>query len=807
MSNEAPELVVSHYRVLRVLGAGGMGEVYEGFDETLKRRVAMKAIRPGKRLEAEAKARFLREARILSQLDHPNICRVYDYIEDDGRDWLVLELVEGRTLRDAIVTGASVDPLLIASQIAAVLAATHAAGVVHRDMKPSNVMITPAGDAKVLDFGLSGPADADAVPRAPRAQRVAGPDEATADLTSFQSQDGAVIGTLAYMSPEQGLGEAATPASDMYSYGRVIEELFSGRLLYGPQEPTVGPRVEQQVSPDIAALITKLTDAAPSHRPTADAVVERLQWIAEAPRRRRRRLAVAAVLLIALAGAVKYTWDLSRERAAAVAARDEANRRREQAEDLIGFMVGDLRTRLTAVGRLEILDEVGKKALTYFQSVPADSLTGEELFRRSQTMHQLGQVRQARADLAGAMAAYEESLALAKAVVAREPGNAEWQLGLSASHFYVGDTKRRRGDLDGALVHFGAYQEIAKALVARDPANLDWKLELSYAHTNIASLLLGKGQLVEARDLLELTRDLKREVAAARPDDVTIQLSLATNHQQLGTLLQRLGEGEEAAASFERELVLYQQLRDRHPQNAQVLARLPRAHMFLGQARRALGDEDPALAEFQAAASASRALVAHDPANADWQRELAVSEVSVGRLLLDRGQVREALAKFQLARTLLTPLSDRSRDHAQWRRNVAQVHFSMADALAAQRQFAPALRESDAALAIMDGLSAANPKDQANARELALLLNLRGEIMQAHGRSAQARAAWTRSAELLAPLAQQSADYTLIDPYVRVMVFLGRRAEARTAFDRLAALGYKNRRFLEFWNQSITPTP
>jgi serine/threonine protein kinase len=808
-ANELPGQVVSHYRLVRVLGAGGMGEVYEGFDETLKRRVAMKAIRSGKRLEAEAKARFLREARILSQLDHPNICRVYDYIEDGDRDWLILELIEGQTLRDAIVAGAALDPLLIATQIAAVLAATHAAGVVHRDMKPGNVMITPAGDVKVLDFGLSGPADVhETVP--PARLGAAGPSAAPevppgrigapgSDLSSFQSQAGAVIGTLAYMSPEQGRGELATPASDMYSYGRVIEELFSGRLQYGPAEPSAEPRVEQQLPSAVAALVARLTDAAPSHRPTADAVVERLKWIAAAPRRRRRQLALAALVLLALGGAAKYTWDLSQ-------ARDEANRRREQAEDLIGFMVGDLRTRLTAVGRLEILDEVGKQALAYFQSVPADSLTGEELFRRSQTMHQLGQVRQARGDLAGAMTAYEESLTLAKAVARREPGNAEWQLGLGSSHFYVGEIKRRRGDLDGALENFGAYREIARALVARDPGNIEWKLELSYAHTNIATLLLGKGQLEAARGLLELTRDLKREVAAAKPADVAIQLSLATNHRQLGTVLQRLGDAEGAAASFERELALDRELRDKHPQNAQVLPRVPNARIFLGQARRALGHEDAALAEFQTAATESRALVKHDPANADWQRDLAVSELSVGRLLLDRGQIVDALARFRLARTILTPLLDRSRDHTQLQRNLAQVHFSMADALAALRQHERALRESDEALTIIDSLSNANPTDQTTAREHAMLLNLRGEILQAVGQPALARDAWTHSAKLLAPLASQT-DYTMIDPYVRALVLLGRRAEAQVAFDRLTSLGYKNRRFLEFWKQSTAIDP
>ena len=173
----------------------------------------------------------------------------------------------------------------------------------------------------------------------------------------------------------------------------------------------------------LAALVRRLTSLAPAQRPTAIETAERLRWIADAPRRLRRNLLVAALVLATVAGAAKYTIDLARERNAAVLARDEADQRRGQAEKLIGFMVGDLRQKLTAVGRLEVLDAVGQQALTYFASVPAGTLTDEELFRRSQALHQLGQIRQARADMPGALKAYEDSLAEAegRATQSRQP--------------------------------------------------------------------------------------------------------------------------------------------------------------------------------------------------------------------------------------------------------------------------------------------------------------------------------------------------------------------------------------------------
>ena len=233
-----------------------------------------------------------------------------------------------------------------------------------------------------------------------------------------------------------------------------------------------------------------------------------------------------------------------------LAARDEADQRRGQAESLISFMVGDLRTKLAAVGRLEILDDVGKQALAYFASVPADALSDEELYRRSQALHQLGQVRQARADLAGALKAYEDSLAQAQEVVRRNPDNADWQLGLGTSHFYVGELKMRRGELDDALTHFEAYKDIAERLVARDPSRFEWKLEQSYGHSNVAAIHSRKGNLAAARDELQRTMALQPELATQKPDDLTLQSSRANIHNRLGIVQEGLGDLSGAAASF-----------------------------------------------------------------------------------------------------------------------------------------------------------------------------------------------------------------------------------------------------------------
>jgi serine/threonine protein kinase len=395
---------ISHYQLLEPLGQGGMGEVYSGFDETLKRRVALKAIRAEHRLSAQARTRFLREAQILSQLDHPQICRIFDYVEGPDADYLVLEFIEGRSLRSAIRNGLDRSfTLRIAEQIVAVLAVAHAAGVVHRDLKPENVMVTAAGDVKVLDFGLArsgdsvnagqeasaaigdashpvsaGRATADAMVRLQAdstAAEMATMPPSAQDI--IMTEHGRVLGTLAYMSPEQARGEPASAASDMYSFGLLLQELLSGEPPYAPglsRLELLTAATEAQTRPvkgvgaDLTALIERLKSPAPTRRPTAVEAAERLRWIRDKPKRRLRALGAAAIVLLLAGGGVKYTLDLDRERTV-------AEQRRDQAEGLIGFMVSDLREKLEPIGRLDILDGVGEKALAYFAAVPEAELS------------------------------------------------------------------------------------------------------------------------------------------------------------------------------------------------------------------------------------------------------------------------------------------------------------------------------------------------------------------------------------------------------------------------------------------------
>jgi serine/threonine protein kinase/tetratricopeptide (TPR) repeat protein len=234
---------VGPYRVDALLGAGGMGEVYRGWDTRLRRAVALKFLAREFLGDAAAIERFEREARAASALGHPNICTVYDIGETDSRPFIAMEYLEGHNLR-AKLAGAGLDPqeaLAYALQIAQGLAAAHQKGIVHRDLKPENLWVTPEGHIKILDFGLA------KVPETP-----AKPEAAT----PLSSEPGGVMGTVGYMSPEQVRGQPLDHRTDIFSFGAILHEMITGaRAFRGDSTIDTLIAILNTEPPDLAAPI------------------------------------------------------------------------------------------------------------------------------------------------------------------------------------------------------------------------------------------------------------------------------------------------------------------------------------------------------------------------------------------------------------------------------------------------------------------------------------------------------------------------------------------------------------------------
>jgi len=248
---------ISHYRITGKLGSGGMGIVYEAEDVRLPRKVALKFLPEESADDPDAERRFQREADTIAQLNHPNICTIYEIDRADGRAFIAMECVEGINLktymaRNQLSTGAIVE---IALQIAAALGSAHAKGIVHRDIKPGNIVVNPEGQVKVLDFGLA------------RRFKTADTDELGLEGSTMP---GRPMGTANYMAPERILQLPLDPRSDLFSLGVVIFEMATGRLPFAGASPseTVANVLDKEPVP--------LTSLAPQHPKGLEEVVRRL---------------------------------------------------------------------------------------------------------------------------------------------------------------------------------------------------------------------------------------------------------------------------------------------------------------------------------------------------------------------------------------------------------------------------------------------------------------------------------------------------------------------------------------------------
>lgn len=312
----AADQVLDHYRIEEKAGEGTFGEVWRGVDIRLDRKVALKVMRARTDEDAEAWGRLLEEARLASALNHPGICSTLDVGEEDGVGYIAMEYVEGRPLSDVVRAGPIPPALAVAygAEMAAALAHAHGRGIIHRDLKASNVKITPEGHVKLLDFGLARRLDAPAL------------ETLTQSRESLASLGGAA-GTLCYMAPELLRGKQATTKSDLWSLGAMLFEILSGRLPFQGQTPFElsmaimvedAPPLPPGLPEPLRRLVRKCLEKDPAARPAdaeeIQAALEDVKTVLAGARRedagRRNRFRVAAASLAAmviLAGS-SFAW-------------------------------------------------------------------------------------------------------------------------------------------------------------------------------------------------------------------------------------------------------------------------------------------------------------------------------------------------------------------------------------------------------------------------------------------------------------------------------------------------------------------
>ena len=787
----APLPAGERYELGECLGEGGMGRVVKAFDRQLGRPVALKLLT---HRNPEVLRLFLGEARAQARVHHDHVLEIYDSGELDGQPYIAMRCVAGGTLAQAGPALSLEHRVRLLAQVAEGLHAAHREGLLHRDVKPSNVLVeqTPDGELKALvsDFGLA-----------------AELGEAAALVAD------AVAGSPHYIAPERLGGPAATVdrRSDVYSLGVTMYRLLTGELPFTGhdtldvlrhvlQEDLPPPRQRLPTLPaELEAIILRCTARDPDQRyASARAVAADLQRYLDgevveayaaglAYRLTRfvlRNKLLAGVVATAAAALLVASVAVALFALRADAARQRAELRQGQAEELIRFMVVDLHKKLESLGRLDVLDDTGGEAMKYFAAVPAAELSEAELLRRSQMLYQIGDVRIQQGNLAGAAAPMEQSLALARRLAELAPDDAERLFALGQSEYWAGYVHWQRGDLAAARQPFAAYLDVSRRLVEKDPANLKWRRELSSAHSNLGSLLQAEGDLEAALGQFLATLALDKELAAAEPANREARSELAATYNTAGVVLQDLGRWSEAGQHLQAEFEIRKSLLAAEPASFQMQDFFGTSHSRLGIHLSLLGDWPAASEHFEQARALFAALVAHDPANASWRLKLAWSHLHLGKAAYARGDLAAAEASLQAERRIVDGLLTREKPPA-WRRTEAIGLYQLA--LLQIARGVPARASLLEASTLLQELAAAQPTDRDVHRCLSQCYLLLGSL---EASPASARADFEHAEKAIAPFARGGRDGRVLAPWAVALRCLGRPDEARPAEEALNASGY-----------------
>ncbi len=659
------------YALGRELARGGMGRVLRAHDAHLGRPVAIKMSTVG---SAVNEARFQREIELTARLQHPNIIPIYDAGELDGAAFYTMRPVSGQRLDERIATARTRDQRLeLLPHVLALVDAVayaHRQGVIHRDLKPQNVLVGEFGETVVIDWGLG---------KELGEHDETSPEEAPADLA--RTAVGSVVGTPGYMAPEQARGEPTDRRTDVYALGCILFQTLTGEPpRTGSSEAAIiqaaeGESLDVQrraphMPPELRAIIGKATDPLPAHR-YADAgelgadlrryqagllvAAHHYAWHHRLARGlARHRLAVAVVASVVVSGALVGGLAIHK----VVAERDRANTERRAADDLLGFLVDDLPDKLAGIGHLDVLDAAGARLDAYFSAVrPARAEAGQDVVR-------LAQVRSVRAQVASITGHPDKAVRLSgEAVDLARRGHAPDILAqLLVARATVLQTNGQSPEARKAF-------EEANALLASLPATPERKHLVAVAASHLASEAIADGNLDETKRWVTTAR-------AALPADT----------------------GDFANAMLDSAIAYVD-----------------------AQRQWAVRDLPGARAGAERSVAAAKLAARRSPWRSDAQDQVAASESLLGGVLTDAGDLAGAAAALDHAISVLRSQLEAAPRNVAERVTLASTLGDLA-AIREQQNIAGAEAARSEAIQILDDLLAREPANTSwRALEIRLL--------------------------------------------------------------------------------------
>src|SRR5262245_55059257 len=768
---------VPGYEVEGVLGCGGMGVVYRATDSTLGREVAVKVLLDRLAPDSTIARRFADEARITAQLQHPAIPPVHEVgTLPDGRPFLAMKLIKGQTL-DALLASRpepSVERgrfVAVFEQLCQAVAYAHAHGVIHRDLKPGNVMVGAFGEVQVMDWGLAKVLGAQLEERIDPEQTVTTVVRSLRESDDLFTHAGSVLGTPAFMAPEQAVGVVALidRRSDVFGLGAVLAVVLTGRPPF-QADTAEAARVKAAqgdvgecfarleacgADPDLVALCQRCLAPRPEDRPAdagavakavaalraaADerarrAELDRVRAEAEAreavaraaAQRQRRRLLLAAIGVIAavlLAGLSVSLWQMRRAmqalEAEQQARRDEA-KAREQAFAALRSMTAEVverkfaqGTALTADDRAFLRGVIAQfDAFAAIKGEDADSraVRAEGRFRVGTIRHRLGELREAEQD-------YDQAVSIRERLAADFPTRPEFRQTLADSHTNRGLVRSDTGRLKEAVTDWNAALSILEQLRTDFPDRPEFRQKLAGSHLTRGTLRRATGHLREAEEDFGKALSIQKQLTADFPSRPDVRQELAGSHNSRGVVRRATGRLREAEEDYEQAVSIRKQLVTDFPDRPEFRLSLAGSHLNRGILRRDMGRLPEAEEDYGHALSIQKQLTADFPSRPDLRQELANGHNSRGSLLGDLGRLKEAEADFDQALSIHKQLAADFPNRPEFRRLLARSHVNRGTLLRMTGRFQEAEKDHGQALTIYTQLAADFPNQP----------DLRGEL-------------------------------------------------------------------------------
>ena len=674
-----PDEVIDRYRIIREIGRGGMGAVFlaERADDQYQKQVALKLIKRG--MDTESVLRHFRnERQILAGFDHPNIARLLDGgTTASGLPYFVMEYIEGLPIDEYCNTHALSVParLQLFREVCAAVSYAHRHLVIHRDIKRSNILITPEGVPKLLDFGIA----------------------------KILAEDGAPLLTLTgqrlmtpeYASPEQARGERVTTASDVYSLGVVLYELLTGQSPYGstnsrsndfaklinetqPKKPSIVGAQDHNpqsviLNPkllrgDLDNIVLMALRKEPERRyPSVEQFSEDIRrHLAELPvrarndtagyraskfvRRHRTALAAAALVLLALIGGIIAT---SRQAHIATREKARAERRFNDVRQLANSVLFDYHDAIKDLpGATKVRERLVKDALNYLDSLAAEALGDPALQRELAAAYErVGDVRGGESsgslgDMRGALESYAKAFAIRAALASVNPNDAQARRDLASSHQKMGYRLLDTENATDGLGHLEKSLALYLDLTQEKPESNDLQLELADTRNKLGYALRQRGNLTGALEQHRAALAICEKLAAEYPQDQRYRRVLWTSHERIATVFWLRKDLASALEANSRAVALGEGLIADNPINADYRRGLVRNYQRGGDYRKA-SDARGALEYFRKAVSLDEALLEADPANALTQEDLAYTHKRIADFLANMNDHAPALSAFQ----------------------------------------------------------------------------------------------------------------------------------------------------------------